>query len=374
MAIRKLCALAFCLTLLALPADASAASLVGKPLQKAIWGPAEVEGQSQFPIYKELGVTLYQIQLRWEMVARRRPEDPTNPADPAYVWTKHVEYAVAEAASHGIPVMLLVQGAPKWSNQNLPWSTPADDPADYAAFITAAARKFPSVRHWMIWGEPLRNINWPGYDRTKPGRERIANAYTQILDMSYEVLKRESPRNIVIGGNSFTTDFEPQSWAPVPLFEWMRILRLPNGKPPRMDIWGHNPFTTRKPNLRNGPAKDHLGDLSDTKRVLRALKRHISKPMKRKVPLFLSEFCLPTGPNNLIPIELSQQEQAQWLRAAFKISRSLRDVWGLGWFKLRDDPPPPGTEIANRCGLIEADGKPKLSYETFKKASRRRRR
>ena len=372
MPIRKLCAFAFCLALLALPASASGAPLVGKPLHKAMWGPPEIDGQSLFPTYKDMGVTLFQIQLRWDMIARSRPEDPTNPDDPAYRWPRTVDFAVEEAQRNGVGMLLLIQGAPGWSNQRLPWSTPADDPRDFAAFVTAAARRYPSARHWMIWGEALRNVNWPGYDRTEPGRRRIADAYARLLDAAYGALKSESRRNIVIGGNTFTTDREPQSWAPVPLYEWMRILRLPNGEPPRMDVWGHNPFSTRIPSLKNPPGQG-LGDMSDTRRVLKRLRRYISRPLGKRVPMFLSEFCLPTGPNDLIPIELTQTQQADWLRRAFKIARSQRDVYGMGWFKLRDDPPPPGSERANRCGLIEADGTRKLAYKTFKRARRSRR-
>ena len=372
MTFRHLCTLASCVALLALPADAAGASLVGKPLEKAMWGPTEIDGVSQFPIYKDLGVTLFQIQLRWERIAARgRPADPTNPDDPAYRWNASVDFAVQEAQKHGIGVVLLVQGAPAWANRSQGWMSPADDPTEYANFMTAAARRYPSVRHWMIWGEPLRNVSFPELDLSKESGQRRASVYAQMLDAAYGALKAQSKRNIVIGGNTFTTDRQRVTWAPVPLYEWMRTVRLPNGKVPRMDMWGHNPFSTRIPDLKDKPTVS-LGDMSDTKRVLKNLKRYVSRPLKKRLPLFISEFCLPTGPNPLIPIELTQKEQATWLSRAFKIARSQKLVYSMGWFKLRDDPPPPGTDSANRCGLIEADGTPKLAYKTFKRASRRR--
>src|SRR3954452_4212742 len=43
---------------LAAPSGASA-------FQKGFWGPATVNGKSQFPIYKDLGVTLYQMAVSW---------------------------------------------------------------------------------------------------------------------------------------------------------------------------------------------------------------------------------------------------------------------------------------------------------------------
>lgn len=360
-------------TLLALPAQASGASLLGKPLEKALWGPVAIDGVSQFPLYDDLDVTLFQIQIRWERVApRRRPGDPANPGDPVYRWPAELDTAVAEAAKHRIKVLILIQGAPGWANGGLPWTTPPDDVAEYAAFVTAVARRYPTVRHWMIWGEPLRNVNWPGFDRSDQGRLRIAQHYARLLDAAYDALKRESPSNVVIGGNSFTTDRRPMDWAPVPLYEWMRILRLPNGKPPRMDLWGHNPFTTRIPRLGDPPAANQ-GDFSDLDRVLRRLRRHVSRPSKRRIPLFVSEWCLPTGPNDLFPLELTYRQQARWLGRAFEIARREREIWGMGWWELMDDRPPEGSDRANRCGLLDADARPKPAYQTFKRAKRSRR-
>ncbi|HEX8207444.1 MAG TPA: hypothetical protein VF587_15380 [Solirubrobacteraceae bacterium] len=349
-------------------ADAAAA----RPLQKALWGPAAIDGVSQFPLYKDLDVDLFQIQLRWERVATDRPADPTNPADPVYRWPKDLDLAVEEGRRHGVKVLVLVQGAPTWSNGRLPWTTPPEDVRDYANFLVAAARRYPSVRHWMIWGEPLRNINWPGFDRSDQGRLRIAQTYARLLDAAYAALKRESRRNVVIGGNTFTTDRTSQSWAPVPLYEWMRILRLPNGKVPRMDLWGHNPFTIRFPRLKDPPSANQ-GDFSDLDRVLGRLKRTVSRKARRRIPLFVSEWCLPTGPNDLFRLELTYQQQARWLRRAFAIARARRDIWGMGWWELQDDRPPEGSDRANRCGLLDADGNQKPAADVFRRARTARR-
>jgi len=54
--------------------------------KKAMWGPVEVAGKSQFPIHRDLGVGIYEYSLNWENVAPTRPKDPTDPDDPAYVW------------------------------------------------------------------------------------------------------------------------------------------------------------------------------------------------------------------------------------------------------------------------------------------------
>src|SRR3954451_3996765 len=82
---------------LVLPASASAAGL------KAIWGPTTMpDGSSAFPVYQDLGVDVFQLQVVWNSAAATRPANPTNPADPAYAWNTKVDYAIQEAAAHGM--------------------------------------------------------------------------------------------------------------------------------------------------------------------------------------------------------------------------------------------------------------------------------
>ena len=71
--------LALCaLLLLALPVSAEAAP----SRKKAIWGPATVNGRSQFPIYRDLGVGIWQDRVNWSVVAPTRPANPRDPLDP----------------------------------------------------------------------------------------------------------------------------------------------------------------------------------------------------------------------------------------------------------------------------------------------------
>ena len=92
--LRKLLVLTLALTTLAALAPAADARYSRK---KAIWGPTQVNGVSQFPIYRDLGVGIYQMQLDVESRSpRRRPRVPANPADPAYHWPAEVDYAIRE--------------------------------------------------------------------------------------------------------------------------------------------------------------------------------------------------------------------------------------------------------------------------------------
>ncbi len=62
--------------------------------RKAMWGPVEMNGVSQFPTYAELGVGIYQSRLGWDTIAPQRPANSRDPADPAYRWPAEIDRAV----------------------------------------------------------------------------------------------------------------------------------------------------------------------------------------------------------------------------------------------------------------------------------------
>src|SRR3954465_4595163 len=105
--------------------------------KKAIWGPVERNGDSQFPIYKKLGVRIYQTSLSWRDVATARPAHPRDPADPAYRWPAELGRAVRLAHASGMRVMVSVMNSPGWANGGRAGSYAPKRPADYARFVAA---------------------------------------------------------------------------------------------------------------------------------------------------------------------------------------------------------------------------------------------
>lgn len=188
---------ALCVVALTLVAGASTAAAA----EKAIWGPVTLpSGGSAFPTYRDLGVDTFQYTLNWATVAPQRPANPANPDDGSYRWPAELDQAVAAAAASRINVALLVTRSPSWANGGRS-QIHAPDPGAYAEFVAAASRRYPSVKRWMIWGEPNRS------DRFQPNSEgapESARAYAPILDAAYGSLKGVSPRNIVIGGMTWT--------------------------------------------------------------------------------------------------------------------------------------------------------------------------
>src|SRR6266536_1852065 len=61
--------------------------------------------QQRLATLDRLGVDVIRYTLRWDHVAPRRPEAPSNPDDPAYDWSS-VDGLLAGLQAHGIAVVL----------------------------------------------------------------------------------------------------------------------------------------------------------------------------------------------------------------------------------------------------------------------------
>ena len=335
-------------------------------LLKGFWGPVQApSGTSEFPTYKRLGVKLYQTTVPWRFVAPTRPADPTNPDDPAYRWSPEVDYALAQARANGMRVVIQIAGSPPWANGGRTSEWAPRNASDFADFATAVARRYPTVRHWMIWGEPSRTGAFMPLTPQAIGRPLTAKMrqaprrYAALLDAAYGALKAESRRNIVIGGNTFAGgDIRPVNW--------VRNMRLRNGKPPRMDLYGHNPFCQRTPDLRNPPGSEETVDFSDLGRFRPVIDRYLARPRgKRTIRLFLSEWAVPTaGDDAEFFFWTTPEAQVRFIKNGFKVARQV-DAYALGWIHLRDEDPPPGEPRGVRSGLIYVGGQEKPGFAAF---------
>jgi hypothetical protein len=328
---------------------------VASAFTKAIWGGAYRNGVNQFPIYKQLGVSILEQSLNWADVAPTRPTHATNPRDPAYQWPVGIRQAIDLGRRYHIRVLLQIIGAPPWANGGRPWNWVPNRTSDFAAFATAAARKYPDVKLWMIWGEPDRAPNFQplypasAFANTLSRRQQIApHNYATLLDAAYGALKHVSRTNIVIGGSTYTT-------GDIRTREWIQNLKLPNGRPPRMDMYAHNPFSTEDPNFSDPPSPYGVVQFSDLPR----LGSWIDKYLHRGLPIFLSEWTVPTQPDTEFNFYVDMPVAVRWVRDALRLSRRWKRIYALGWIHLYDEPP------TSYAGLMTVDGKRKPLYGAF---------
>jgi len=298
--------------------------------EKALWGPTALpDGSSPFGLYQQLGIDTLQLPMRWADVAATRPAAPADPADAAYRWPAEIDVAAIEAARRGIRLSLLVARTPPWANGKRSELWRPDRAQDFADFLTAAARRYPSVRRWMIWGEPARHDRFQPNARNSPIGPR---AYAVLLDAAYAGLKRASRHNIVIGANTWTS-------GSVKPANFLRLMRLPSGRPPRLDWLGHNPFPFRFPKLSEKPLAGGYRDISDVDTISQEVRRIYH----RTVPLWLSEYTIQSNRASAVfATYATRAGQARHLTAGYRIADDLGPaVAGLGWLALLDEAPAP---------------------------------
>jgi hypothetical protein len=332
-----------------------AAPAAAPAFSKAIWGQVTRTGVDQFPLYHQLGVSIYQTELRWDLTAPSRPRRATDPHDSAYRWPGELDHAITQATRFHMRVMLQILYAPGWANgghADGAWAP--RNPADYAAFATAAARRYPSVHLWMVWGEPVRAGSFKPLVQALPGtvlsaRQRAApHLYARLLDAAYGALKQVNRADIVIGGCTYTT-------GAIDPLQWIQNLRLPGGRAPRMDLYAHNPFSYQDPSFSSPPSVFDEVQFSD----LPTLAKWVDRYLRRGMKLFLSEWTIPTADDGEFNFWVDPPVAARWVTDALRTSRRWHRIYALGWIHVYDDPP------LSYGGLLTADGQPKPSFDAF---------
>jgi hypothetical protein len=313
------------------------------------------DGSSAFPVYRRLGVQVLELQLAWDKAAPTRPSGPTDPNDPAYRWPAAIDSAVRQAARYRIAIALLVEGFPAWANGGRDPSWEPTDPRDYAAFAQAASRRYPSVRRWMILNEVNSSTN---FQPLPPGSSAGPRRYALLLDYAYGALKAVNPRNLVIGGMTYSA-------GTIDTPDFIRRLRLPDGRPPRLDYYGYNPYSLRYPHLAARPISPRVYEIND----IGALEHQLAGVYRTQghIPkLWLSEFGISDSANASFDYYVSRPVQALWVTAAYRLVDSVPYVAALGWFELLDESPLRRGHLTE--GLMTASGVPKPAFYAYARA------
>lgn len=124
-------------------------------------------------------------------------------------------------------------------------------------------------------------------------------------------------------------------------------------------MWGHNPYGFKKPSLKDPKSPKGIVAFADLNRLMKALDKAF-RPQKLR--LYLSEWGVPIGfKDKDLLYRVPPKEGAKWIRAAYKIARSNRRIFTLGWVHPLD------TDRSSQ-GLLTPTGGKKSSYFAFKSA------
>lgn len=353
-AIAALALLAF----LALPASG-----VARPLQTGIsYVYDDDEPVATFAQVRSSGATLAHTPVRWGSVAPDVPPagfQPSNPAEPSYEW-EDIDRWVSHAVAAGLTPVLQIRGAPLWAQRCarvFSSDTPCNpDPAQLAAFATAAARRYsgsfgglPQVRYWQGLNEP--NLSLYLLPQFEGGRAVSPILYRTLINSFYAAVKAVNPANLVIAAGLGPIEVPKYTIGPMRFARQLLCMR--GGKrfrPARgacgggvsFDIFAIHPYTTGGPTHEGGRNDVQLGTLGRLHALLRAADRAGRiKGSFRRTPLWITEFSWDTNPPDPggLPMKIATRWTAEALHAAWRAG-----IKTFFWFSVRDEEGEPGDQ------------------------------
>jgi hypothetical protein len=321
--------------------------------------PKSPGGAWIFPELRTLGARVWMTTLSWASVATTRPTNPRSPDDPAYAWPETLDVAVKKARAYGVEPVINVSGFPAWSNGGRETTWAPNNPADYGDFMAAAVARYPQVRRWIPISEPTHTFNLaPQGD----GGRRAPRIYARLLDAAYGAMHAVRPDVVVIGGNMHPNGTNNEGTTAPDTF--LRHMVLPNGRRPRLDMFGINPYTERRLDM-SLPHRTGRLDFNDLDWLIRQLDRYWPR---RRLQLFVEEFGWNTehAARGWLYV-VSRKKQAARLAKAFQIAATIPRINTMCWFQLYDGPPErAGTVWLNwTSGLRTWQGTPKPSRRAF---------
>src|SRR3989337_774629 len=104
----------------------------------------------------QTNATIMRLLVQWNLAAKTRPANATDPFDPAYIFDD-VDEAVRAAQDNDQEVILTISGTPRWANGGKNPNVMPTNVSDFTAFARAIASRYsgryvgyPFVRFWSV--------------------------------------------------------------------------------------------------------------------------------------------------------------------------------------------------------------------------------
>jgi hypothetical protein len=329
-----------------------------------------------FTQYERLGVEALRANLYWSEVAKRRPANGRDPADPAYQWGPYDEF-VKRSAESRIKVVFSIVRTPTWAiarNEKKRGNRAPARMKDLQDFANAAAKRYsgsfrptpegdalPAVRFWLAWNEPNNPIFLFPQFRFIGGRYRPVSpaVYAKMCNAIWSGVHQTGLRGEKVacgvtaprGNNSGA---QPRSsLSPIPFLRGMRKAGA------RFDAYAHHPYyghRTESPQTRP-PLRGTAVTLANLDVLIKELTRLYGR--KR---VWLTEYGYQTNPPDRA-FGVSFVKQARYLTQAYALARANPRVDMLLWFLVKDE-----ARIGNgwQSGLYTSSGRRKPAWQAFR--------
>jgi hypothetical protein len=304
------------------------------------FGPGTLN--TRLATFTRLGVPLVRFTLRWNEIARQRPKRPASPRDPAYDW-RRPDRVLRGLRRHGLTPVLTLVGTPPWANGRRSPAFAPPRPRDFRRFATAAARRYPWVRYWLIWNEPNKRL-W-----LRPTRAAIYVHH--LLNPGYEGIHAVLP-NARVGGGATGPRGALGGVAPG---TWVRGMAAAHAK---FDAYAHHPYpaTPSETPSSGGCRTCPWITMATIRKLLVLVRRSFGAK-----PIWLTEYGYQTSPPDTF-LGVPPKRQATLLSRAAMRAWRLPRVTMLIQYLYRDEP----AVSRFQSGLVFADDRPKPSLQAFR--------
>ena len=291
-----------------------------------LYGPGTVE--SRLDTLDRLGVDLVRFTIDWSRVEQRRGVREWGGAD----------RVLEGLRARRIGAVVTLWGTPRWANGGRSPNWAPTSGSSFAAFASAAARRYPWVKQWTIWNEPNQR-RWL--------RPTTARTYvTKLLNPGYAALHRAG-RGVQVGGG---VSAPRASYGGVSPVDWIRGMRAAGA---RLDAYAHHPYALRRGETPTAGGCGHCETI--TMATLDRLLREVSRAFGAK-RIWLTEYGYQTNPPDRV-LGVSKAAQARFVGEAARRVYVAPRVDMLIHYLYQDEP-----EIARfQSGYMSTGGSAKPS-------------
>ena len=338
-----------------------------------------------FPMLQQLRTQLVRVNLIWggaNGVAKRRPVNPMNPADPAYDWSVY-DRTVTYAQRYGMKVVFSILGTPPWANRAAGVNVAPRSALDLERFAVAAARRYngtfkgadganlPAVRSWLAWNEPNNPAFLRPQFRKVRGKQVIQSAidYAKICNAVVKGVRKTTigASKVACGVTGPRGNNNPNSNRPaVSPLPFLRGMKKAGAK--GFDAYAHHPYYGAPRETPSTPPPPGIHGNAATAITLGNLNLLIAEVTRLygNKRIWITEYGYQTNPPDKI-FGVSRANQAKYLTQSYGIAKRHPRIDMFLWFLLRDE-----RRLADgwQSGLLTASGAKKPAFAAFQRLRR----